>query len=82
MCWNWLWRAYQEVLDAKQHQACRKEEGQTNHVERFNLTARQRVPRLVRKTLCFSKTLFMHLVHFRHFLVQYNTRIQTIFTSD
>lgn len=81
LCYSDLWRAYQEVLPPEQHQACGKQEGQTNHVERFNCTARQRVPRLVRKTLCFSKILFMHLVHFRHFLIQYNLNILHNFTS-
>ena len=32
-----------------------KGRGETNHIERFNNTLRQRVSRLVRKTLSFSK---------------------------
>jgi len=35
---------------------CRKGLGQTNHIERFNCTLRQRVSRLVRQALSFSKT--------------------------
>jgi IS1 family transposase len=31
--------------------------GKTNHIERFNNTMRQRISRLVRKTLSFSKKL-------------------------
>ncbi len=34
-----------------------KESGKTNYIERFNCTMRQRVSRLVRKTLSFSKKL-------------------------
>lgn len=71
-CFSDLWRAYAAVLPPEQHQACRKKQGQTNHVERFNLTLRQRVGRLTRKTLSFSKNLLMHLTHLRHFFVRYN----------
>lgn len=66
--------AYGKVWPLGQHQACAKKEGQTNHVERFNLTMRQSVARLVRKTLSFSKRLLPHLRALRHFLVQYNLR--------
>ena len=72
LCYSDLHGAYQKVLDPKQHQACGKEEGQTNHVERFNLTLRQRLSRFVRKTLAFSKSLFMHIVCLRLFFHSYN----------
>ncbi|CAN5709668.1 hypothetical protein BH23GEM3_BH23GEM3_15090 [soil metagenome] len=39
---------------AEQHDAVGKESGKTSYVERFNLTARQRISRLERKTLSFS----------------------------
>ena len=48
---NALWKAYSEVLPSKQHQAVGKEMGETNHIERFNNTLRQRVSRLGRKIL-------------------------------
>jgi insertion element IS1 protein InsB len=67
-----FWKAYQAVLPPELHQACGKEEGQTNHVERFNLTLRQRPPRLVRKTLSFSKSTLMHVIQLRLFFIQYN----------
>jgi IS1 family transposase len=38
-----------------------KDRGQTNHSERCNNTLRQRVGRLVRKTLAFSKKLENHI---------------------
>jgi IS1 family transposase len=37
-----------------------KKARQTNHIERFNNTLRQRVSRLVRETLSFSKKLANH----------------------
>ena len=70
--WSAYQSAYQEVVPDKQHRACAKQEGQTNHVERFNLTLRQRVGRLTRKTLAFSKSHIMHLIHIRLFFLHYN----------
>ena len=71
-CYSDFWNAYQKVIPPEQHHACGKEEGETNPVERFNLTLRQRLARFVRKTLSFSKILIWHLRHLRVFLVQYN----------
>ena len=68
-CYSDLWDAYHKVMPPEQHHPCPKQEGQTNHMERFNLTLRQKVSRLVRKSLFFSKCSFMHLVHLRHFFV-------------
>ncbi|MCY1704327.1 IS1 family transposase [Deinococcus sp. SL84] len=48
-----LWRAYDEPLLGVKR-LTRK--GETNHVERLNCTLRQRLGRLVRKSLSFSKT--------------------------
>lgn len=73
MCYSDFWHSYRQVIPHDQHQACAKQEGQTNHVERFNLTLRQRVSRLVRKTLSYSKRLFCLIRHMRLFLVRYNT---------
>ncbi len=71
-CYSDLLAAYQKVLRPEQHQACTKREGQTNHIERLNLTVRQRLARFVRKTLSFSKSLFMHIVVLRLFFYTYN----------
>lgn len=65
-------RRIERCCPNEQHQACGKEEAETNHVERFNLTLRQRLGRLTRKTLSFSKSVLMHLIVFRLFLVHYN----------
>jgi IS1 family transposase len=40
-------------LPQEQYQACTKQEGQTNRVERFNLTLRQRMGRLTEKLFPF-----------------------------
>ena len=75
-CYSDLLAAYQKVLDKDHHRGCAKQEGQTNHrpkgTRRFNLTLRQRLARLVRKTLSFSKSLFMHILSIRLFLHTYN----------
>jgi insertion element IS1 protein InsB len=63
---------YQGVIPAGQHRAITKHARKTNHIERFNNTLRQRVSRLVRETLSFSKTLANHIGAIKHFLCHYN----------
>jgi insertion element IS1 protein InsB len=46
--------------------------GETNHVERFFCTLRQRLARWTRKSLMFSKSLEMHEVALTVFIDQYN----------
>jgi len=55
------WKAYQGILPSKRHRITEKGSGETNHLERLNNTLRQRVSRLVRKTLAFSKKEINHL---------------------
>ncbi|MEY3218761.1 MAG: hypothetical protein RIT27_118 [Pseudomonadota bacterium] len=55
------WKAYQGILPSKCHRTTEKGSGETNHIERFNNTLKQRVSRLVRKTLAFLKKLINHL---------------------
>ncbi|BCM90970.1 hypothetical protein IAD21_02833 [Abditibacteriota bacterium] len=78
MCYSDFWHSYPKVVPKEQHHACAKQEGQTNHVERFNLTLRQRVSRFVRKTLSYSKNLLCLIRHMRLFLVRYNTERKRI----
>jgi IS1 family transposase len=52
-----FWQAYKTVIPAKHHRAVGKGTDLTNHVERLNNTFRQRVSRLVRESLSFSKKL-------------------------
>lgn len=51
------WQPYLGFLDLDCHYQCYKDEGQTNHIERFWATLRNRLGRLTRKTLSFSKAL-------------------------
>lgn len=70
-----FWSAYGEIFPAKRHRAVGKETGKTNHIERFNLTLRQRVSRLVRKTLSFSKKIQNHIGAIWNFVHHYNSEI-------
>lgn len=69
------WEAYAKVLPSKRHCAVGKESGLTSYIERFNNTLRQRVSRLVRKTLSFSKKLENHIGAIWYFIHHYNKRI-------
>ena len=71
-CYSDFWKAYQAVIPEEQHMAVGKETGETVHVERWNNTLRQRLARFVRKTLSFSKSLFMHDACLTLFLHRYN----------
>src|SRR3954464_14627183 len=64
--------AYKGVIPPAQHRAISKLARLTNHVERFNCTLRQRVSRLVRSTLSFSKKLSHHIGAIRYFICDYN----------
>jgi insertion element IS1 protein InsB len=52
---------YEGVIPAAQRQTISKLARTTNHLERFNNTLRQRVSRLVREALSFSKKLANHI---------------------
>ena len=69
------WEAYKGVIPAEQHVVCGKESALTNGVERFNCTLRQRVSRLVRKTLSFSKKLENHIGAIKYFICHYNREV-------
>lgn len=71
-----FWEAYQKVLKEVKHHACGKESGQTNHIERWNNTLRQRIGRFVRKTLSFSKSVTMHYLYLKLFIFNYNLSLK------
>jgi insertion element IS1 protein InsB len=70
------WEAYSTILPSKRHHAVGKESGLTSYIERFNNTLRQRVSRLVRKTLSFSKKLENHIAAIWNFIHHYNKLIR------
>ncbi len=70
-----FWSAYNEVFPSTRHKSVGKETGKTSYIERFNLTMRQRVSRLVRKTLSFSKKKDNHIGAIWMFIHHYNTVI-------
>jgi len=63
---------YEGVIPAAQHKPISKLARKTNHIERFNNTLRQRVSRLVRETLSFSKKLAHHIGAIKYFICHYN----------
>jgi insertion element IS1 protein InsB len=63
---------YTGVIPSAQHRPISKLIRKTNHVERFNCTLRQRVSRLVRATLSFSKKLSNHIGAIRYFICDDN----------
>ena len=67
-----LWESYRKVFPAKTHRSVGKASGETNHMERWNNTLRQRNARYVRRTLAFSKSDFYHELVTRLFIVRYN----------
>lgn len=75
VCYTDFWEAYETVIPQKRHRAVDKASGQTNHIERFNNTLRQRVSRLVRRALSFSKKLENHIGAIWNFIHHYNTNL-------
>ena len=65
------WQAYKGVIPKKRHHVVK---GKANHIERFNCTMRQRISRLVRKALSFSKKLKNHIGAIKYFICHYNLR--------
>jgi insertion element IS1 protein InsB len=51
------WGAYRRHLDPTRHVVGKR---RTQQLERTHLTLRTRIKRLVRKTICFSKSVQMH----------------------
>jgi IS1 family transposase len=67
-----FWQAYNAIFYDKTLHQVGKETGLTNHLERFNNTLRQRISRLLRKTLSFSKKLDNHIAAICYFIHHYN----------
>ncbi|MFQ5584630.1 MAG: IS1 family transposase [Calditrichia bacterium] len=72
VCYSDFWHAYEKVVPKCRHRAVGKESGQTCHIERTNCTLRQRISRLVRLTLSFSKIERNHLRSIKYFIWNFN----------
>ena len=70
-----FWSACAAIFPTMRHRPRGKDSGKTNHIERFNCTMRQRISRLVRKTLSFSKKLENHIGAIWYFVHYYNARL-------
>jgi len=71
-----LWEAYEAIFPGKRHRPVGKEMGKTSHIERFNGTLRQRISRLVRKALSFSKKIENHIGALWYFVHYYNATVR------
>lgn len=69
--------SYKHIFDPKFHKCIGKETGETNHVERLFCTIRQWLQRMSRKTLAFSKVLYMHHIIIKVFFMEYNEYVTT-----
>jgi insertion element IS1 protein InsB len=64
--------AYAGVIPVERYRAITKKAHKTHHIERFNNILRQRVSRLVREPLSFSKKLAHHIGAIKHFICHCN----------
>lgn len=71
-----FWSAYFRVFPKSRHKAVGKETGKTSYIERFNNTLRQRLSRLVRQPLAFSKKLSNYIGTIWYFIDPYNLSLQ------
>jgi insertion element IS1 protein InsB len=62
------WGAYARHLALEEHQPGKRH---TQKIERKHLTLRTHIKRLVRKTICFSKSIEMHDIVIRLFVNRY-----------
>ena len=65
------WDTYKTIFPEGKHLCC-KQKKYTNHIERFNNTLPQRVCRLVRETLSFSKILVNYIGAIKYYLCYHN----------
>ena len=75
VCYTDFWSACEEILPTKRHRAVGWQTGKTCHIERFNLTLRHGVSRLVRKFLSFLKKLENHIGAIWNFVHHCNSEI-------
>ena len=71
------WDAYKKVFSSADHRPS-KQKKQTNHIERFWCTLRQRCSRLVRLALSFSKKQERHENAIKYFVAIYNLNLSLL----
>lgn len=76
VCYTDFWSAYEKIFPSKRHRAVGKGSGKTNNIESMNSTMRQRISRLVRKTLSFSKKIGNHIGAIWNFIHYHNAGIR------
>ncbi len=76
-----FWKAYASAFSEAQHLSVGKEAGEAAHMERWNNTLRQRVGRMARKTLSFSKDASWHDGVIHWFVVSYNSSLSETFAK-
>jgi len=76
-----FWKAYQKVWPEEKHMAVGKDSGETNHMERWYCTLRQRQARYVRKTLSFSKSDAFHQMVTKWFIIDHNLAMKQKLSS-
>ena len=77
-----FWLAYEADFPRRTHCFCGKEEGETNHAERWFGTVWARVSRLVRRSYSFSKSVERHLEAIHLFVTTYHLKIQQRSTAS
>jgi insertion element IS1 protein InsB len=68
---------YQKIIPYSQLVVCKNDSGLTNIVERFNGVLRNRLSRLVRKSISFSKSLNNHIGSISFFISYYNLALSS-----
>ena len=71
-----FWLACEGVFPTRTHRFCGKQEGETNHAQRWFGTLRARMSRLVRRAYSFSKKIERHLDAVHLFIASYNLKIK------
>lgn len=73
------WKAYEKAVgNSDKHFAVGKDSGLTAYIERVNCTLRQKISRLVRKGLAFSKNIDNHVGAIKYFICHYNLTRKTL----
>ncbi len=75
ICFTDHWAAYEAAIPRGRHVAVSKRSGLMNRLERFNNTLRQRLGRLTRRTLSFSKSRDNHIGCLRFFIDDHNRHL-------